>query len=434
MFDKLTHKITAAIKSFQGNAVITEVNVSQAVKEIRKALLDADVHYQIAKDLTNTIKEKAIGQQVLKSVSPGSMITKIMQDEFTALMGKNARPLSLKNKPAVLMVIGLQGSGKTTFVAKLANLLKQKEKRNPIIIAADIHRPAAVNQLEALGQKIDVPVFTAPNQSAEQVVEQGLVYAKANLFDTIIIDTAGRQVVDDVLMQEAEQIKKISKPEEVLFVLDAMIGQEAVNTAKTFHDRLQFSGIVMTKLDGDARGGAALSTTYITGVPIKYVSDGEKPEDISVFYPDRMAQRILGMGDVVSLVEKAQAQFDQKEAEKLEKKIRKAQFDFNDFKEQLQKIKNMGNLKDLMGMIPGMGQKIKDVHIDERKFVYIEAIINSMTPHERQHPECLKESRKLRIAKGSGRSVSEVNALIKQFEQMQKMMKGMANGRMPFGF
>jgi signal recognition particle subunit SRP54 len=429
MFNSLSEKLESAFKHLKGQARINELNVANTLKDIRKALLDADVNFKIAKEFTDTIKEKAVGEKVINAISPGQLMVKIVQDELTALMGAEATPLSLSGNPTIILVAGLQGSGKTTFSGKLANYLKA-QKKSPLLVAADIYRPAAMDQLTVLAEQIGVDVFVErENKDAVSIAQNAIAYAKQNNKNVIIIDTAGRLAVDEVMMTEVANIKSAIQPQEILFVVDAMTGQDAVNTAKAFNDRLDFTGVVLTKLDGDTRGGAALSIKYTVNKPIKFMSSGEKMDTLDVFYPERMAQRILGMGDITSLVEKAQAQYDEAEAKKLEKKIRKNQFDFEDFLTQIQQIKKMGNLKDLMGMIPGMGKSLKDVDIKDDAFKGVEAIIQSMTIIERRNPDMLTPSRKQRIANGSGKNIAEINAFMKQFDQMKQMMK-MMNGPM----
>ena len=434
MFNSLSEKLESAFKHLKGQARINELNVANTLKDIRKALLDADVNFKIAKEFTDNIKEKAIGEKVINAISPGQLMTKIVQDELTALMGSEAASLDLTKNPSIILIAGLQGSGKTTFSGKLATYLKA-QKKSPLLVAADIYRPAAMDQLTVLAEQIGVDIFVErENKDAVSIAKNAIQYAKANNKNVIIIDTAGRLAVDEIMMNEVANIKAAVQPQEILFVVDAMTGQDAVNTAKAFNDRIDFSGVVLTKLDGDTRGGAALSIKYTVNKPIKFMSSGEKMDTLDIFYPDRMAQRILGMGDITSLVEKAQAQYDEAEAKKLEKKIRKNQFDFEDFLSQIQQIKKMGNLKDLMGMIPGMGKSLKDVDINDNSFKGVEAIIQSMTVVERRNPDLLSPSRKQRIAKGSGKDIGEINAFIKQFDQMKQMMKQMNNmpmGKMP---
>jgi len=435
MFQNLSEKLESAFKNIKGQARITDLNVANTIKDIRRALVDADVNYKIAKEFTDKVKEKAIGSKVLLSVNPGQQLVKIVQDELTELMGGSESQFNISGNPAIILIAGLQGSGKTTFSGKLANYLKTKKGKSPLLVAADIYRPAAIDQLEVLGAQIGVEVYSdRENKDAVSIAQQAIKEAKARNKNVIIIDTAGRLAVDEVMMNEVSNIKTAINPQEILFVVDSMTGQDAVNTAAAFNERLDFSGVVLTKLDGDTRGGAALSIKYTVNKPIKFSSSGEKMDTLDVFYPERMAQRILGMGDIVSLVEKAQEQFDEVEAAKLEKKIRKNQFDFEDFKTQLQQIKKMGNLKDLMGMIPGVGKQIKDLDINDDAFKGIEAMINSMTMEERQNPDIITPSRKNRIAKGSGKELAELNQFLKQFEQMKdmmKMMNKMPMGRMP---
>ena len=431
MFNSLSEKLESAFKHLKGQARINDLNVANTLKDIRKALLDADVNFKIAKEFTDKIKEKAIGEKVINAISPGQLMVKIVQNELTTLMGSSASLLDLSKSPTIILVAGLQGSGKTTFSGKLATYLKA-QKKSPLLVAADIYRPAAMDQLTVLAEQVGVDVFVErENKNAVSIVQNALVYAKANNKNVIIVDTAGRLAVDEVMMNEVADIKAAINPQEILFVVDAMTGQDAVNTAKVFNERLDFTGVVLTKLDGDTRGGAALSIKYTVDKPIKFMSSGEKMETLDIFYPDRMAQRILGMGDISSLVEKAQAQFDEAEAKKLEKKIRKNQFDFEDFLTQIQQIKKMGNIKDLMGMIPGMGKSLKDVDINDNSFKGVEAIIQSMTVIERRNPDLLSPSRKQRIAKGSGKDIAEINAFIKQFDQMKQMMKQMSGGMVP---
>ena len=431
MFDNLSDKLDRAFKILKGQGKITEINVAETVKEVRKALLDADVNFKIAKDFTDRVKEKAFGQSVLTSVSPGQLMIKIVNDELVALMGGEKSELNLKSNPAIILIAGLQGSGKTTFSGKLANYLKSKGK-SPYLVAADVYRPAAIDQLKILGAQIDVPVFTDyESKNPVKIAQEAIKQAKAAGHNVIIIDTAGRLAVDEQMMDEIASVKSSVQPHEILFVVDAMTGQDAVNTAKAFNDRLDFDGVVLTKLDGDTRGGAALTIREVVRKPIKFVGTGEKLEAIDVFYPERMASRILGMGDVVSLVERAQEQFDAEESARIQKKIRKNQFDFGDFLNQLQQIKKMGNLKDLMGMIPGVGKMVKDIDISDDAFKHIEAIIHSMTPLERESPEVINGTRRKRIAMGSGRSIEEVNKLLKQFDDMKKMMKQFSGGGNP---
>jgi signal recognition particle subunit SRP54 len=431
MFETLTERLETAFKQIKGEGRITELNIAATVKEIRRALVDADVNYKIAKEFTDTVKDKALGQKVLTAVSPGQLIVKIVKDELAELMGGTETEFVTKGNPAVVLIAGLQGSGKTTFSAKLASYLKGKGL-SPMLVAADIYRPAAIEQLKVLGEQINVEVFSEPeNKNAVSIAMNALKEAKNRNKNIIIIDTAGRLAIDEIMMTEVADIKNAVKPQEILFVVDSMTGQDAVNTAKAFNDRLDFTGVVLTKLDGDTRGGAALSIKYIVQKPIKFVSSGEKMDTLDVFYPERMAQRILGMGDITTLVEKAQAQFDEEQAKKLEKRIRKNQFDFEDFKQQLEQIKKMGNIKDLLGMIPGIGKAVKDVDISDDSFKGIEAIINSMTVLERRNPDLIDVSRKKRIARGCGKDITEINAFIKQFDQMKEMMKMM--NKMPMG-
>lgn len=428
MFESLSEKIASAFKQIKGEGRITDLNVANTIKDIRKALLDADVNFKIAKEFTDKVKEKAIGQKVLTAVSPGQLMIKIVQDELTELMGGQASSFEINGNPAIILIAGLQGSGKTTFSGKLANYLKSQKGKSPLLVAGDVYRPAAVDQLRVLGGQIGIDVYAEPdNKDPRKIAENALLYAKSNNKNVVIVDTAGRLAIDEAMMNEVAGLKSFLKPQEILFVVDAMIGQDAVNTAKAFNDRLDFSGVVLTKLDGDTRGGAALSIKYTVQKPIKFASSGEKMETLDVFYPERMAQRILGMGDIATLVEKAQAQFDEEQAKKLEKKIRKNQFDFQDFLDQLQQIKKMGNLKDLMGMIPGMGKAMKDIDISDDAFKGVESIIKSMTPFERSNPDIIDQNRKKRIAKGSGRDMNEINQFFKQFEQMKQMMKNMNN-------
>jgi signal recognition particle subunit SRP54 len=424
--------LESAFKQIKGEGRITELNIAATVKDIRRALIDADVNFKIAKEFTDTIREKALGQKVLTAVSPGQLMVKVVKDELVELMGGMESELNAKGSPAVILIAGLQGSGKTTFSGKLANYLKTRKGLSPLLVAADIYRPAAVEQLKVLGGQIGVDVYSEDGSKDAVVIAQNAVReARSKNKNVVIIDTAGRLAVDEVMMKEVEAIKKAVSPGEILFVVDSMTGQDAVNTAKTFNERLDFTGVVLTKLDGDTRGGAALSIKYTVNKPIKFISSGEKMDTLDVFYPERMAQRILGMGDITTLVEKAQAQFDEAEAKKLEKKIRKNQFDFTDFKQQLEQIKKMGNIKDLMGMIPGVGKAIKDIDISDDSFKGIEAIINSMTPHERANPDVIDQSRRRRLAKGCGKDIGEINAFLKQFEQMKQMMKMM--NKMPMG-
>lgn len=432
MFNTLSEKLESAFKNLKGQGRINELNIANTVKDIRRALVDADVNYKIAKEFTDKVKDKALGAKVLTAVNPGQQMVKIVQDELTELMGGTESAFNISGNPAIILIAGLQGSGKTTFSGKLANYLKTKKGKSPLLVAADIYRPAAIDQLEVLGKQVGVEVFSdRENKDAVSIVQLAIQAAKSKNKNVIIVDTAGRLAVDEVMMTEVANIKAAINPQEILFVVDSMTGQDAVNTAAAFNERLDFTGVVLTKLDGDTRGGAALSIKYTVNKPIKFASNGEKMEALDIFYPERMAQRILGMGDIVSLVEKAQEQFDAAEAEKLEKKIRKNQFDFEDFKTQLQQIKKMGNLKDLMGMIPGVGKQIKDIDIKDDAFKGIEAMINSMTLEERRNPDLINPSRKNRIAKGSGKDIAELNQFLKQFEQMKSMMKMM--NKMPMG-
>ncbi|MDG2505103.1 MAG: signal recognition particle protein [Crocinitomicaceae bacterium] len=430
MFENLTDKFDRAFKVLKGQGQITEINVAESLKEVRRALLDADVNFKTAKNFTNSIKEKALGRDVLTSVSPGQLMIKICHEELIRLMGGNEVAIDIKGSPSVILMSGLQGSGKTTFTGKLGNYLKNKKSKKVLLVACDVYRPAAVDQLHVLGDQLDIEVFSNKEEkNPVQIAKAAIQKAKSEAFNVVIVDTAGRLAVDEVMMNEIELLKNSINPSETLFVVDSMTGQDAVNTAKTFNERINFDGVVLTKLDGDTRGGAALSIKEIVNKPIKFVGVGEKMDALDVFYPSRMADRILGMGDVVSLVEKAQEQFDEKEAKLLQKKILKNQFDFNDFLSQLQQIKKMGNVKDLMGMIPGMGKAMKDTDIPEDAFKGIEAMIHSMTPKERSNPSLLNSSRRSRIARGSGTTVQEVNKLIKQFDELRKMMKMMSNPR-----
>ncbi len=432
MFENLSERLERSFKILKGEGKITEVNVAETLKDVRKALLDADVNYKVAKTFTDTVKEKALGQDVLTAVRPSQLMVKIVHDELTALMGGDAVELELKGRPSVILMSGLQGSGKTTMSGKLALMLKSKKHRRPLLAACDVYRPAAIDQLTVLGEQIDVPVYKEEgNKNPIEIAQNAIREAKAKNYDVVIVDTAGRLAVDEQMMQEIAAIKEAVTPDQILFVVDAMTGQDAVNTAKEFNDRLDFNGVVLTKLDGDTRGGAALSIRTVVSKPIMFVGTGEKLEALDVFHPSRMADRILGMGDIVSLVEKAQEQFDEEEAKKLTKKLARNQFDFNDFLTQIAQIKKMGNIKDLMGMIPGVGKQIKDLDIDDNAFKSVEAIIYSMTPYERSHPDAINGSRRQRIAKGSGTNIQEVNRLLKQFEQTRKMMKNVAN--MPMG-
>ncbi len=429
MFENLSDRLEKSFKLLKGEGRITEINVAETLKDVRRALLDADVNYKIAKSFTNTVKEKALGQDVLKSVKPGQMMVKIVHDELAALMGGQQKDINLKGSPAIILIAGLQGSGKTTFTGKLSNFIKTKKGKHPIIVAGDVYRPAAIEQLKVIAEQINVPVYTEEgNKNPVDIAKKAINYAKQNGNDVVIIDTAGRLAVDEEMMNEISNIKKAVSPGEILFVVDSMTGQDAVNTAKEFNDRLDFDGVVLTKLDGDTRGGAALSIREVVNKPIKFVGTGEKMDAIDIFYPERMADRILGMGDIVTLVEKAQEQFDEEEAKRLQKKIAKNQFNFNDFLSQIQQIKKMGNLKDLAGMIPGVGKALKNVDIDDDAFKSIEAIIKSMTPKERENPAILNGTRRKRIAMGSGTSIQEVNRLLKQFDETRKMMKMFSGG------
>ncbi|MGM9860150.1 MAG: signal recognition particle protein [Muribaculaceae bacterium] len=432
MFDKLSERLERSFKILKGQGKITEINVAETMKDVRRALIDADVNYKVAKTFTDTVKAKAIGQNVLTSIKPKELMVKIVHDELTALMGGDATQLNLKDKPSIILMSGLQGSGKTTFSGKLAKMLKKEKNMRPLLVACDVYRPAAIDQLKVLGESIEVPVFTVEgSKEPVAIAKQAIDYARANHHDLIIIDTAGRLAVDEQMMDEIEAIKKAVKPTETLFVVDAMTGQDAVNTAFTFNERLDFDGVVLTKLDGDTRGGAALTIRTVVHKPIKFVGTGETLDGIDVFYPNRMADRILGMGDIVSLVERAQKEFDEKEAEELAKKLRKNQYTFEDFFNQIQQIKRMGNIKDLASMIPGLGKAIKDVDIDNNAFKSIEAIINSMTKYERTHPEVVKGTRVKRIAMGSGTNIQEVNRLLKQFDQMRQMMRKVGSMKNP---
>ena len=428
MFESLSDKLERAFKILKGQGKITEINVAETLKEVRKALLDADVNFKVAKQFSDTVKEKALGQNVLTAVSPSQLMIKIAHDELTALMGGQKVELNINDNPSIILMSGLQGSGKTTLSGKLAAFLKSKRQKLPLLVACVVYRPAAINQLKVLGEQIDVPVYSEEdNKDPVQIAKNGIAFAKANNRNLIIIDTAGRLAIDEEMMNEIEAIKKAINPHEILFVVDAMTGQDAVNTAKAFNDRLNFDGVVLTKLDGDTRGGAALSIKSVVNKPIKFVGTGEKLDALDIFYPERMADRILGMGDIVSLVEKAQEQFDEVEAAKLQKKIAKNQFNFEDFLSQIQQIKKMGNMKDLLGMIPGAGKAIRDIDISNDSFKHIEAIIKSMTTQERQNPTVLNGSRRQRIANGSGTNIQEVNKLVKQFDEMRKMMRMLSN-------
>jgi len=426
MFESLSDKLESAFKNLKGQARITELNIAATLKEIRRALVDADVNYKIAKEFTDKVKDKAVGEKVINAISPGQLMTKIVKDELAELMGGQESDFNAKGNPAVILIAGLQGSGKTTFSGKLANYLKTKKGLSPMLVAADIYRPAAMEQLRILGEQISVDVHVEEeNKDAVSIVQNAIKEARSKNKNVIIIDTAGRLAVDEAMMTEVANIKNAVNPNEILFVVDSMTGQDAVNTAKAFNERLNFSGVVLTKLDGDTRGGAALSIKYTVNKPIKFISSGEKMDTLDIFYPERMAQRILGMGDITTLVEKAQEQFDEEQQKKLQSKIQKNKFDFGDFKAQLEQIKKMGNIKDLMGMIPGVGKQVKDIDISDDSFKGIEAMINSMTKEERSDPDLIDSSRRRRIAKGSGKDISEVNAFMKQFEQMRDMMKNM---------
>ena len=444
MFENLSERLERSFKILKGEGKITEINVAETLKDVRRALLDADVNYKVAKSFTDTVKQKALGQNVLTAIKPQQLMVKIVHDELAELMGGETTDMNLKGHPAIILMAGLNGAGKTTMSGKLAKLLKEKRGKNPLLAACDTFRPAAMEQLRVLGEQVGVPVYLEEGATDPVAVALNAIqHAKAKAHDVLIVDTAGRQAIDEELMQQIQDIRDAVQPDEILFVVDAMTGQDAVNTAKEFNDRLDYTGVVLTKLDGDTRGGAALSIRSVVNKPIKFVGTGEKMEALDPFHPSRMADRILGMGDIVSLVERAQEQYDEEEARRLEKRIQKNQFDFNDFYKQIQQIKKMGNLKDLAGMIPGVGKAIKDIDIDDNAFKNIEAIILSMTPKERTHPECLNTSRRMRIAKGSGTNIQEVNRLIKQFDQTRKMMKmvtdkskmqqlaSMMKGRMP---
>src|ERR1700742_4702736 len=432
MFENLQDKLEGAFKNLKGEGRLTELNIAATVKDIRRALVDADVNYKIAKEFTDKVKDKAMGEKVINAISPGQLMTKIVKDELAELMGGQEAGFNAKGSPAVILIAGLQGSGKTTFSGKLANYLKTKKGLSPMLVAADIYRPAAMEQLNVLGGQINVDVYSEPeNKNAVEIAQNAIREARSKNKNVVIIDTAGRLAIDEAMMQEVAAIKGAVNPTEILFVVDSMTGKDAVNMAKAFNDRLDFTGVVLTKLEGDPRGGPALSIKYTVNKPIKFISSGEKMDTLDVFYPERMAQRILGMGDITTLVEKAQAQFDEAEAKKLEKKIRKNQFDFEDFKQQLEQIKKMGNIKDLLGMIPGVGKAVKDIDISDDSFKGIEAIINSMTPYERANPDVIDPSRRKRLAKGSGKDIAEINAFLKQFDQMKQMMKTM--NKMPLG-
>lgn len=430
MFENLSDRLERSFKLLKGQGRITEINVAETLKDVRRALLDADVNYKVAKTFTDVVKEKTMGQDVLNAVKPSQMMIKIVHDELAVLMGGSKTDIDIKGNPSVILIAGLQGSGKTTFAGKLASHIKKKAGKNPLLIAGDVYRPAAINQLKVLGEQINVPVYTEEgNQNPVKIAKAGIKHAKMNGFNAVIVDTAGRLAIDEEMMKEIEAIKSAINPAETLFVVDSMTGQDAVNTAKEFNDRLDYEGVVLTKLDGDTRGGAALSIRSVVDKPIKFVSTGEKMDALDVFHPERMADRILGMGDIVSLVEKAQEQFDAEEARKLQKKIAKNQFNFNDFLSQIQQIKKMGNIKDLAGMIPGIGKAMKNLDVDDDAFKGIEAIIQSMTPLEREDPNVLNGSRRKRIAEGSGTTVQEVNKLIKQFDETRKMMRMMTKGK-----
>ncbi len=431
MFENLSERLERSFKILKGEGKITEINVAETLKDVRRALLDADVNYKVAKTFTDTVKQKALGMNVLTAVKPGQMMVKLVHDELAALMGGESVGLKLDGKPAIILMSGLQGSGKTTFSGKLANMLKTKQRKNPLLVACDVYRPAAIEQLKVVGEQIGIPVYSEPeSKDVVAIAQNAIKEAKAKGYDVVIIDTAGRLAVDEEMMDEIETLKNSVNPDETLFVVDSMTGQDAVNTAKEFNDRLDFDGVVLTKLDGDTRGGAAISIRTVVTKPIKFIGTGEKMEAIDAFHPSRMADRILGMGDIVSLVERAQEQFDEEEARRLQKKIQKNKFDFTDFLNQIQQIKKMGNIKDLASMIPGMGKAIKDIDIDDNAFKGIEAIILSMTPKERTNPEILNTSRKMRIAKGSGTNIQDVNRLLKQFDQTRKMMKMMTGSKM----
>ena len=426
MFENLSERLERSFKILKGEGKITEINVAETLKDVRKALLDADVNYKVAKQFTDTVKQKALGMNVLTAIKPSQLMVKIVHDELAELMGGKAVELKLEGRPAIVLMSGLQGSGKTTFSGKLANMLKTKQHKNPLLVACDVYRPAAIQQLHVEGESVGVPVYSEPeNKNVVEIAQNAIREAKQKNYNVVIIDTAGRLAVDEEMMNEIATLKQAVQPDETLFVVDSMTGQDAVNTAKEFNDRLDFDGVVLTKLDGDTRGGAALSIRTVVTKPIKFVGTGEKMEALDVFHPERMADRILGMGDIVSLVERAQEQFDEEEAKRLEKKIRKNKFDFDDFMGQIQQIKKMGNIKDLASMIPGVGKALKDVDIDDNAFKGIEAIIQSMTPKERQNPDIINQSRKLRIAKGSGTKIEEVNRLLKQFDQTRKVMRMM---------
>ena len=431
MFEKLTDRLERSFKILKGEGRITEINVAETLKEIRRALIDADVNYKVAKNFTDEVKQKALGQDVLKSVKPGQMMTKIVRDELAALMGGEATDIKLEGTPAVILIAGLQGSGKTTFSGKLASFIKSKKGRQVLLVAGDVYRPAAIDQLKILGEQVGVPVYTEEgNQNPVEIAENAIKHARQNNYNVVIVDTAGRLAVDEAMMQEISQIKATINPCETLFVVDSMTGQDAVNTAREFNDRLDFDGVVLTKLDGDTRGGAAISIRSVVNKPLKFISSGEKMDALQVFHPERMADRILGMGDVVSLVERAQQQYDEEAARRLTKKVMTNKFDFNDFLSQIEQVKKMGNLKDVASMIPGMGKMLRDVEIGDDVFKQTEAIIGSMTPLEREKPEIINARRRERIAKGSGTTMADVNRLMKQFEDMRKMMKMAAGGKL----
>jgi len=430
MFENLSERLERSFKILKGEGKITEINVAETLKDVRKALLEADVNYKVAKTFTDTVKQKALGQNVLTAVKPSQLMVKIVHDELTELMGGEATELNLTNRPAVILMAGLNGAGKTTMSGKLALLLKNQQHRKPLLAACDTFRPAAMEQLRVLAEQVNVPIYMELGATDPVLVAQkAIAEAKAKGYDTVIVDTAGRQSIDEELMLQIQQIKSACNPDETLLVVDAMTGQDAVNTAKIFNERLEIDGVILTKLDGDTRGGAALSIRTVVDKPIKFVGTGEKMEALDVFHPSRMADRILGMGDIVSLVERAQQQFDEKEAKRLEQRIKKNKFDYNDFLSQIQQVKKMGNIKDLASMIPGVGKQIKDLDIDDNAFKKVEAMISSMTPYEREHPDCINQSRRTRIAKGSGNSIDEVNRITKQFEQMRKMMKIMTGNK-----
>jgi signal recognition particle subunit SRP54 len=432
MFENLSERLERSFKLLKGEGRITELNVAETLKDVRRALLDADVSFKVARDFTDEVKTKALGAHVLTAVRPGEMMVKIVHDELINLMGGQASEINIKGEPAVVLIAGLQGSGKTTFSGKLANYLKGKKGRQPVLVACDVYRPAAIEQLKVLGEQIGVPVYTEDgNRNPVEIAQNGVKFAKSRGFNTVIVDTAGRLAIDEEMMSEITSIKKALNPQETLFVVDSMTGQDAVNTAREFNERLNFDGVVLTKLDGDTRGGAALSIRSVVSKPIKFMSSGEKMDALDIFYPERMADRILGMGDIVSLVEKAQEQFDEEEARKLQKRIAKDQFSFNDFYKQIQQIKKMGNIKDLVSMIPGVGKMMKNLEIDDDAFKGIEAMIQSMTPYERENPNVINGSRRKRIADGSGTNLNDVNRLLKQFEEMRKMMKTVATAKPP---